>query len=88
MLLEINLTENRKVVFCLQYICKHKATLVKTTCCNLQKDVGFSQLSQNQYVRIWGYFLKNFKKYLLFIEELYAPLDHWYMFKALSLLVY
>ena len=50
--------------------------------------VGFSQLSQNCYIRIWGYFFKNFKKFHLFIEELYPRLYHLYMFEALSLLVY
>ena len=34
-LLEINLTENWKVVFCLPFICKHKETVVKTIRCNL-----------------------------------------------------
>ena len=53
-----------------------------------QKHVGFSQLSQNHYITIWGYFLRNFKKIHLLIEELYTRLYHWYMFEALSLLVY
>ena len=53
-----------------------------------QKHVRFLQLSQNQYVRTWEYFLKNFKKFHLFIEEVYARLYQWYMFEALSLLVY
>ena len=77
-----------KVVFCLPFICKHVGTLVKTIRCYLTKHVGFSQLSQNHYIRIWGYFLKSFKTFVLFIEELYARLYHWYMFEALSLLVY
>ena len=48
----------------------------------------FSQLSQNHYVRIWGYFLKKFKKFHLVFEELYACLYDWYMFEALSFLIY
>ena len=35
----------------------------------LQKHVGFSQLSQNHFKSIWGYFLENFKKFHRFIEE-------------------
>ena len=35
-----------------------------------------------------GILPKNFKKFLLFIEGLYTRLYHWYMFEALSLLVY
>ena len=56
--------------------------------CILTKHVTFSQLSHNHNIRIWGYFLKNFKKLYLFIEELYARRYHWYMFEALSLLEY
>ena len=52
---------------------------MKTIRCNLTKHVGFSQLSQNHYISIWGYFLKNFKKFHRFIEELYARLYHWYV---------
>ena len=33
-------------------------------------------------------FLKKFQKFRLFIEELYARIYNWYMFEALSLLVY
>ena len=59
---------------------------MKTIRCNFkQKHVRFSQLSQNHYIRILGYFLKKFKKFHLFIEELYARLYHWYMLEALSL---
>ena len=61
---------------------------MKTIRSNLTKHVGFSQLSQNHKISELGYFLKNFKKFHLFIKELYALLYHWYMFEALSLLVY
>ena len=61
---------------------------MKTIRCNYQKHVRFLQLSQNHYIRISGYFHKHFKKFHLFIEELYARLYHRYMFEALSLLVY
>ena len=60
---------------------------MKTIRCNLKKQVGFSQLSQNHYVRIWGYFLKNFKKFHLFIEESTLVYITDIMFEALSLLV-
>ena len=43
---------------------------MKTIRCSLKKHVGFSQLSQNHYIRIWVYFIKKFKKFHLFIEEL------------------
>ena len=58
---------------------------MKTIRCNLKKHVEFSQ---NHHIRIRGYFLKNIKKFHLFVEELYARLYHWYMFEELSLLVY
>ena len=86
-LLEIRLAENRKVVFCLPFICKHKEALVKTIRYNLTKSCWIFVFPQNHYIRIWGYFLKSLKKFRLFIEELYTRLYHWYMFEALSLLV-
>ena len=50
---------------------------MKTIQCNLsKKHAGFSQLSQNHYISIWEYFLKNFKNFNRFIEELYARLCH------------
>ena len=33
----------------------------------------------NHYISICGYFLKNFKNFHRFIEELYARLYHWYV---------
>ena len=50
--------------------------------------MDFLHFPQNHYIRIWGYFLKEFKKFQLFIEELYTRLYHWYMFELLGLLVY
>ena len=35
---------------------------MKTIRCNLIKHVGFSQLSHNHYVRLWGYFLKKIQE--------------------------
>ena len=61
---------------------------MKTICCNLTKASRIFATFKNHYIRILGYFLKSFKKFHLFIEELYARLYHWYMFEALSLLVY
>ena len=52
---------------------------MKTNRCNLIKTRRFSQLSQNHYISIWGYFLKIFKKFHRFIKELYARLYHWYV---------
>ena len=40
-LLEISLTLNSKVVFCLSFICKHKENTVITICCNLTKACLF-----------------------------------------------
>ena len=56
--------------------------------CNLtKKHVGFSQLSQNHYISILGYFLLIFKKFNRFIEEFYVVYVT-RIFEALSLLVY
>ena len=52
---------------------------MKTIRCNYQKHVGFSQLLQNYSIRIWEYFLKNFKKFHMLSEELYARLYRWYI---------
>ena len=47
---------------------------MKTIRCNLTKAFRFLQFSQNHYIRIWRYFLKKFKTFHPFIEELYARL--------------
>ena len=75
-------TENRKVVLSLPFICKHDGTLVKTIRCKKTKASRIFAIFTESL-----YFLKNFKKSHLFIEELYTRLYYWYMFKALSLLV-
>ena len=51
------------------FISIDKETLVNTIRCNLTKHIGFSQLLQNHYISVWGYF----------VEELYARLNHWYV---------
>ena len=61
---------------------------MKTTRCNLTKSLSDFHNFHRIIIRILGYFLKNFKKFHMFIEELYARLYHWYMFTALGLLVY
>ena len=35
--------------------------------------------SDSHYISIWGGFLKTFKEFHRFIEELYAHLYHWYV---------
>ena len=61
---------------------------MKTICCNFTKACRiFATFTESLYKNM-GYFLKNFKKFHLFIEELYARLYHWYIFETLSLLVY
>ena len=47
----------------------------------------FATFTESLYKNV-GYFLKIFKRFHMFIKELYACLYHCYMFKALSLLVY
>ena len=49
-----------------------------------KKHVGFSKLSQNHYISIWGYFLKNFTD----LSKTYTLVYITGMFEALSLLVY
>ena len=51
---------------------------MKTIRYNLTKTYRISQLSNNRYISIWGFFLKKIKKFHLFIEELYARLYHLY----------
>ena len=72
----------------LPFICKHKEILVKTNRYNLTKTCRIFETFTESLYKLMGYFLKNFKKFHLFIEELYTRLYHWYMFEALSLLVY
>ena len=77
------------MVFCLPFICKHNETLVKTIRCNLTKACQiFATLTESLYKNMGILPKKKSKKIYLFIEELYALLYHWYMYEALSLLVY
>ena len=50
-----------------------KENILKST---RDKECKMVRFKVPQY--IWGYFLKNFKKFDQFFEELYARLDHWY----------
>ena len=77
MLLEISLTENRKVVFCLPFICKHKETLVKTIRCNFTKACQiFATFTESLYKNM-GILPEKVQEIPLFIEELYAHLYPW-----------
>ena len=64
---------------------------MKTIRCNLTKACRiFATFTELLYknMRIWRYFFKKFKKFHLFIDELYARLFQWYIFEAEGLLVY
>ena len=52
---------------------------MKTIQSKKQKHIGLSQLSQNHFISIWGYFLENFKTFHRFIEEKFAHLYQWYV---------
>ena len=53
-LLEISLTENFMVVFCLPYICKHKETFVKTIRCYLTKACGILATFTESFIKHMG----------------------------------
>ena len=61
---------------------------MKTIRCNLTKACRIFATFTEFYIKIWSYFLKNFKKFYLFIDDLYARLYQWYIFEAEGLLVY
>ena len=61
---------------------------MKTIRGNLAKAGRILPIFTESLYKNMGYFLKNSKKFHPFIEEIYARLYRWYMFKVLSLLVY
>ena len=62
---------------------------MKTIRCNLTKACQiFAFFTESLCKNMGIYSLQNFKKFHLFFEELYARLYHWYMFEAMSVLVY
>ena len=61
---------------------------MKTIRCNLTKACRvFATFTELLYKNM-GILLKNFKKFHLFIDELYARLYQWFIFEAEGLLVY
>ena len=52
---------------------------MKTIRCKLTKTCRIFANFTESFYSLWVYFLKFFKKFHRFIEELYARLYHWYV---------
>ena len=55
---------------------------MKTIRCNLTKAYRVFTTFTESLSKNMGILLKKFKKFHLFVEELYASLYHWYMLEA------
>ena len=61
---------------------------MKTIRCNLTKTCQIFTTLTESYDKYIGILPEKFQEFSFIHEELYALLYHWYMLKALSLLVY